>query len=295
MGCHILRLGRLFIDAPFVSITHHRLSLPLSSSRASHTMSAVPSTSTSHSNFASIFNAALEKYKRKTKQDLAKHPLLPRLQSCDSSEAILSVLREQTPEFDQSQNSDDVLTTWVTPTVNVLYSFSATLGGVVGLVNISQFPYNIFESNFYPFTFQAFPPANIIFTGIGVLLLVRVFRDSLACPILIPVTQAAKDARASRDKLIDLFNCIERFFQRLEIYTGITPTTAMTDIIVDIMAEVLTILGIATKEVKRGRLSESMLCRSTILDLTDVSVQKSISGNWWGTQTSRTACKDWTD
>jgi hypothetical protein len=145
------------------------------------------------------------------------------------------------------------------------------------------------------FTFQGFPPANIIFTGIGVLLLVSVFCRSLARPISIPVTQVAKDARASRGKLIDLFNCIERFFQRLEIYTGITPTTAMTDIIVDIVAEVLTILGIATKEVKRGRLSESILCRSTILDLTDASVQKRISGNWWGTQTSRTACKDWTD
>jgi hypothetical protein len=108
-------------------------------------MSAIASTSTSHSNFASIFNAALEKYKRKTKQDLAKHPLLPRLQSCDSSEAILAVLREQTPEFNQSQNSDGVLTTWVTPTVNVLYSFSAMLGGVVGLVNISKFPYDIVD------------------------------------------------------------------------------------------------------------------------------------------------------
>jgi hypothetical protein len=95
------------------------------------------------------------------------------------------------------------------------------------------------------------------------------------------VTQAAKGAHASRDKLIDLFNCIERFFQRLGIYTGITPTTAMTDIIVDIMAEVLTILAMATKEVKRGRLSESsMLCRFTILDLTDMFVQKRISGSW---------------
>ncbi len=118
-------------------------------STASHTMSADPSTSTSHSNFASIFNAAFEKYKRKTKQDLAKHPLLPRLQSCHSPEAILTVLREQTPEFDQSQNSDDGLTRWVTPTVNVLYSFSATLGGVVGLVNITIFPYGIVKSNIY--------------------------------------------------------------------------------------------------------------------------------------------------
>ena len=54
----------------------------------------------------------------------------------------------------------------------------------------------------------------------------------------------------------------------------------MTDIIVDIMVEVLTILAIATKEAKRGRLSESMLCRLTILGLTDTSVQKSISGSW---------------
>ena len=95
------------------------------------------------------------------------------------------------------------------------------------------------------------------------------------------MTQATKDVRASRDKLTDLFNCIERFFQRLEIYTGITPTTAMTDIIVDIMVEVLNILAIATKEVKRRRLSESStLCRFTILDLNDTSVQKSISGSW---------------
>jgi hypothetical protein len=112
-------------------------------------MSSVPSRSTSHSNFASVFNAALEKYKRKTKQDLTKHALLPRLQSCDSPEAILTVLKEETLEFNQSQNDDDGLTKWVTPTVNVLYSFSATLGGVVGLVNIGIFAHDIVESNIY--------------------------------------------------------------------------------------------------------------------------------------------------
>ena len=112
-------------------------------------MSVVPSTSTSHSNFASIFNDALEKYKRKTKQDLAKHPLLPRLQSCDSPEAILTVLRKQAPEFNQLQNIDNELTKWVTPIVNVLYSFSATLGGVVGLVNIRISPYGIVQSNIH--------------------------------------------------------------------------------------------------------------------------------------------------
>ena len=117
-------------------------------------MSAVPSASTFNSNFASIFNAALEKFNRKTKQDLAKHPLLHRLQSCHSPDSILNALREQTPEFNQSQNSDDALTKWVTPTVNVLYSFSATLGGVVGLVNIIIHSLQYFQPNLY---FPGFP------------------------------------------------------------------------------------------------------------------------------------------
>jgi hypothetical protein len=76
----------------------------------------------------------------------------------------------------------------------------------------------------------------------------------------------AKDVSASRDKLIDMFNRIERFFHRLEIYISITPTTAMTNVIVDIMVEVLTILGIATKEVKRGRFSEFKLCIFAVPD-----------------------------
>jgi hypothetical protein len=53
-----------------------------------------------------------------------------------------------------------------------------------------------------------------------------------------------------------VFNRIGRFFHRLEIYTSISPTMAMTDVIVEIMVEVLTILGIATEEAQRGRLSE---------------------------------------
>ena len=93
-------------------------------------MSTEPSTSASQSNYPSIFNAALENYKHKTKKDLASHPLLPSLQSSSSPEAILTVLREQIPAFRQSENGNGVLIKWVTPTVNVLYSFSDALGQV---------------------------------------------------------------------------------------------------------------------------------------------------------------------
>jgi len=49
---------------------------------------------------------------------------------------------------------------------------------------------------------------------------------------------------------------IEGFFKRLVSYTEIPATAAMTDVIVAIITEVLSILAIATKEVKRGRSSE---------------------------------------
>ena len=112
-------------------------------------MSAVPSASILHSDFASIFNTALETYRQKTKKDLIKHPLLPRLQSCNSPKTILTVLQEQFSASSQSQDSDNQLTKWVAPTVNVFYSFSDTLGGVVGLVNIRMSSYDIVPSNIY--------------------------------------------------------------------------------------------------------------------------------------------------
>ena len=64
------------------------------------------------------------------------------------------------------------------------------------------------------------------------------------------------DVRASQAILIDIFERMENFFQRLEIYTKVTPTPGMTDIMIKIMAEVLSILAIATIEMKQSRMSE---------------------------------------
>ena len=58
--------------------------------------------------------------------------------------------------------------------------------------------------------------------------------------------------------LIDIFVRIEGFFKRLESYTEVLPTEAMTDMIVKIMIQVLSILAIATKQIKQGRSSESL-------------------------------------
>ena len=73
------------------------------------------------------------------------------------------------------------------------------------------------------------------------------------------VCQAVKDAREGQDTLVDIFERIENFFRRLETYTEVPMTADMMDITVKIMAEVLCILGIATKEIKQGRTSKYFL------------------------------------
>jgi len=151
------------------------------------------------------------------KQDLLAHPLAAQLQTCDSPAAILAVLQQQVQGLDQSGSSDDRWTKWLDPTINVLFAFSATVGAGVGLV---------------------FAPANVIFTGIGVLL------------------SAAKDVRASQDTLVNVFQRVESFFRRLEVYTQVPPTTEMMDTIIQIMVEILSILGIAMKEIKQSRMKK---------------------------------------
>jgi hypothetical protein len=97
----------------------------------------------------------------------------------------------------------------------------------------------------------------VIFTGVGVLLSVCFLSSHHRLDHCnTRVSQAAKDVRTSEDTLVDIFERIESFFRRLEIYTEVPPTPEMTDIIVQIMVEVLSILGIATKEIKQGRTSK---------------------------------------
>jgi hypothetical protein len=70
------------------------------------------------------------------------------------------------------------------------------------------------------------------------------------------IMQAVKDVESSRGVLFDIFERIENFFRRLEAYAATPATVEMMDVIGKIMVEVLSILALATKEIKQGRTSE---------------------------------------
>ena len=80
--------------------------------------------------------------------------------------------------------------------------------------------------------------------------------------------QAAKDVRSSQDAFFEIFEGIEAFFQRLEIYTKAAFNKEMVDIITKIMVEVLNILGIATRETRQGRMSKWLLYNYVAVDRT---------------------------
>lgn len=105
-----------------------------------------------------------------------------------------------------------------------------------------------------------FPPTKAVFSGINILLSVSIsLVISAPIPVHIQNDQTAKDVRASYDALVDIFECIENFLRRLSIYNEILPTPAMTEMVIKIMAELIAVLALATKQMKQGRFSKSSL------------------------------------
>ena len=100
-------------------------------------MSQSPPQTLSSSNYQIIFDNALEAYKRKTGKDLVSDPLFHRLES-SNSDTVLAVLRETIPGFGLSGSSGERLENRLNPTVNVLCTFSSTLGGAVSLVSLNK-------------------------------------------------------------------------------------------------------------------------------------------------------------
>jgi len=77
--------------------------------------------------------------------------------------------------------------------------------------------------------------------------------------------QAAKGIISDCDALIDLLESIEHFLNCLDIYTRIPPTPEMDEIVVKILVELISTLGLVTEELKQRRSSESVFANGLLL------------------------------
>jgi hypothetical protein len=71
--------------------------------------------------------------------------------------------------------------------------------------------------------------------------------------------QVVKDISTSYDAVVDFLESIEYFVNRLDIYTRVPSTGAMTEIFVKIMVELISTLALVTKQIKQKRPSKCVL------------------------------------
>ena len=103
-------------------------------------MSTSNQTTDASTNFTAIFEAASNKYKSLTGQDLRTHPLATELESRNNSpDSILGVFRKQAQALDKFRNGDDKLMKYLTPIVHILFKFSTAAGADIGLVGLCCF------------------------------------------------------------------------------------------------------------------------------------------------------------
>jgi fungal STAND N-terminal Goodbye domain len=92
-----------------------------------------------NSNFQAILTTALANYTKQTGNDLLRHPLASKLQTCNSPDSVLVLLQEQAQAFNEFRNGNKRLMTYLTPIVHGLHALStnAALNKVTALVSTS--------------------------------------------------------------------------------------------------------------------------------------------------------------
>jgi fungal STAND N-terminal Goodbye domain len=215
------------------------------------------STATTSSNFQAIFDAALSDYAKQTGIDLATHPFAQTLQNCDSADEIFDLLRDKANQFQAYREGNRKLISCLKPVVQILHTVAGILGEAATLVSPARF---VFSECILLLYFQLpFQPTKAILVSVDVLLTVRIAFTSIKPRLYhhnIWVFQASMGVSSSYDALVDLFECVGNFLNRLSIYTKIPFSPSISGIITKIMAEVLSVLSLAMKQIKQGRLSE---------------------------------------
>jgi fungal STAND N-terminal Goodbye domain len=198
---------------------------------------------------------ALADYAKITGIDLSKSSFASTLEQSNSLEAILKLFEGREKAFKEYRDDNRRLINCLSPAVKVLQAFSGILGEAASLVSVQAL---LISADLFTWRRQVpFPPASALLAGIDTLLDVRSSNMPFKWfPCNVWACQAANGVSSSYDALLDLFECLGNFLKRLEIYTTIPPTPIMTNVIVKIIVELLSVLALASKQIEQGRFSE---------------------------------------
>ncbi|EMD37418.1 hypothetical protein CERSUDRAFT_123391 [Gelatoporia subvermispora B] len=178
-----------------------------------------PGTDIGSSQFHLLLQDALIDFSRRTKVDLFTDPSTKALMRCDSVDEVMSILQDRIDKTNDFRGGDIKI-----QLVSKLMPFVTTVLALNPIETIGEG----FGANF--------APAKVIVGAAGVLL------------------EAVKGVSSSYNSLMELLDCITRFLVRLEIYTKVPLNPAMKSTLVRTLVHVISVLALATEQIKQGRL-----------------------------------------
>jgi len=92
--------------------------------------------------------------------------------------------------------------------------------------------------------------------------------------------QVAKRDAANCDPLVDLFGYIENILKQLKIYPDVSVIPGVPQILDEIIAELVFVFAIATKDIKDQPLSESILISKSLSNVTCRGICKETTGGY---------------
>jgi hypothetical protein len=122
-----------------------------------------------------LITDALVDYANITGIDLSKNPFAATIERANSPGAILELLLEREKAFKNYRKENRRLISCLSPTVNVIQTFSGILGGAVNMVSHACHLVTLLTCPRQ----VPFPPAKALLVGIDVLLSVRPFNTFL--------------------------------------------------------------------------------------------------------------------
>src|SRR6266436_409071 len=219
-------------------------------------MSSTGQPTSSTSNVQIIIDVALADYTQITGTDLSKTPFAVALEQSNSPEVVLQLLQEREKAFKEYRDGNSRLMKCVSFAVKLIQPFSRIIRKALSQVSRTCHPMTLLTvDSSDPLPTNECSVCRHRFSPCCMSLefdFNRVPCDELVC-------QAASGVTSSYDALVELFECLGKFLKRLEIYTTIPPTPLMTEVIVNIMVELLSVLALASKQIKQGGFSKYAL------------------------------------
>ncbi|EMD37969.1 hypothetical protein CERSUDRAFT_93496 [Gelatoporia subvermispora B] len=182
----------------------------------------------------SIFLAALEKYKQRTNKDPTKGPFIDQLEKCKTPSEVMEILEKPINDFIDCQNNGNSkagLMRLLNQMVDVLLALhlSETVGEGISTV---------------------WEPRKAVIGAVVVLL------------------ETIRDVREGYKMLMDLLEDVSSFIIHLKVYCTSTIFTEMRGILVKTLVEVMSILGLATEQIREGHFKRYIktLLRDSVIE-----------------------------